>query len=602
MFRALLVVLALAILPLAGAEWRGAGGLEPDTRRDVDDGLMFPGPPTATGTRVYFQAFTAAPETSVNPNVGLVGTRLLPAPALHHRAILGVWTDCNRDGYIGLAESAVTDYSTLLLSDASLCPNVVGATSPVHNAAGWVSELLAIGMVDPCEYAREASVRETCGVDAWAPNERVFYANGTYVWGDLGAPGSIPETECILAPLPSGTTTSTGAVVAWSDCQSRRGIAHAVNDVDGIFGGGLGLGFDDPSRPQDSDSVLNQRFPVTPFGDGASPGLLQDDTDQPSMTVWDCAEPATLEVNDPDGRREVALTDPTGQLHAERFPLVIVHSLTGVGFVDEDRNPATPGVLRRSLTDEQGTYARIPSVDGEVHAVSASWWLALVNAADGPAGDCDTSTPSPLAAAYPGRMIESDASPILEARKDRASLTFTFYDGHRGLHPSLDPYVGYTFPSDGGTMVLDHGGPPPEHRGGDGPLWSATAQSEQDAQLVDREDLQPKGAVYFTYYARLGDIAIFFDRPSDGARAYGEENCGSAQAGIVNGWVCDPSLWWRDAHGNDNTPRYAQGDRIGRIPGDEYHLRDVDCFDGEIARGAGVYASLVYLVDQGACV
>lgn len=595
MRRALLCVVLLAAVPLAGADWRAVGGLEPDTPHDAEDGLMFSDAPQAPGERVYFQAFTAAPETSLNPNVALVGTRFLVAPTLHHRALLGAWTDCNRDGYVGLAESALADYPSGLLGDTTLCPDASSAAYPVHNAAGWVSELLAIGMVDPCEYAREATVRASCGVDAWAPNERVHYANGTYVWGDLGAPGSIPSAECVLAPLPSGTTTGTGAILAWGDCQSRRGVATTVNDVDAVFGGGLGLGFDDPARPQDSESHLNQRFPVTPFGSGSEPGLVQDDTDQASVVVWDCSEGPILELNDPEGRREIALADPTGQLHAERFPLVVAYSLTGLGFADEDHDPATPGVFRMALTDEDGTYARVPSVAGDLRSVSASWWVAALAALDGPAGDCDPGTPSPLAAAYVGGMVESDQTPILQARKDRTSFTFTFYDGHRGLHPRIDPYTGPMFPSDGGTMVRDHG------RGGDGPIWSALAPSEQDPLLVGRDDLEPEGAILFTYYAHLGADALRFERPSYASRTYGAENCGAMQAGIHRGWVCDASLWWRDAHGGDNAPRYAQGERIGRVPGDAYHLRDVDCFDGEIARGTQVYASLVWFVDGGPC-
>ena len=184
---------------------------------------------------------------------------------------------------------------------------------------------------------------------------------------------------------------------------------------------------------------------------------------------------------------------------------------------------------------------------------------------------------------------------MLQARKDRPSFTFTFYDGHRGFHPSLDPHLGATAPSDGGTMALDHG------RGGDGPIWSALAPTEQDPLLVDRDELEPKGAVYFTYYAHLGEAAFQLELPNAIARAYGEENCGTATSGIENGWVCDAALWWRDVDGSDATPRYAQGQRIGRLPGDPYHLRDVDCYDGELMRGTGVHASLVYMVDDGVC-
>ncbi|HVM45985.1 MAG TPA: hypothetical protein VM582_08635, partial [Candidatus Thermoplasmatota archaeon] len=201
MLRAVLMVLLLA-LPVAGAQWRAVGGLEPDTPEDVEHGRMFDRPLPG---RVYFQAFVALPETSSNPNVALLGTRVLPAPAAHHRALLGIWTDCNGDGYIGNAESALQDYSARLLLDSARCPAEVYRGFPIHNDGQWVSELLMIGMVDPCEHEPERAVRDACGVDAFAPNERVFYVDHTFVWGDLGAPGSIPRAECILAPLPRGT-------------------------------------------------------------------------------------------------------------------------------------------------------------------------------------------------------------------------------------------------------------------------------------------------------------------------------------------------------------------------------------------------------------
>lgn len=596
--RVVLVALLLAATPSAFAAWRGAGGLEPDTIFDERDGLMFPDPDASEGTparQVYFQAFATLPETSLNPNAGLTGTRVLAAPALHHRALLGVWKDCNADGYVGTVETALQDYSAFLLLSDAVCPATSYAGEPIHNDGRWVNEFLTIGMVDPCEFALDPIRAAECpGISAFALNERVIYANDTFVWADAGAPGSIPQTECVLAPLPSGTTTGTGALLGWVDCQSRRGIAEAVNDVDSD--GALGLRFEDTTRPEASSSLLNQRFPVTPFGSGTQPGLLQDDTDEASALAWDCSEDPSVAVDDPEGRRDLALADPTGALSAETFPFVIVHALTGIGFEDEDNDASTPGVIRVPLTDQNGRYAAVPAFEPSIEDPTASWWVALERGADGPAGDCDPATGSAIAPAYFGRRIESDATPIIEARKDRTSATFTFYDGHRGLHPRLDPHTGALTPSDGGTIWLDHG------RGGDGPLWSALAPSEQDPQLIDREDLAFTSRLYFTYYAALGPGALAsVTLPSAVALPYGAQNCGDHTTGIRNGWVCDATLWWRDANGHDNAPKYAQGMRIGRVPGDVYHLRDVDCYDGDLARGVGVRASLVDFTNEGAC-
>ncbi|HWH09359.1 MAG TPA: hypothetical protein VNX21_09175, partial [Candidatus Thermoplasmatota archaeon] len=112
--------------------------------------------------------------------------------------------------------------------------------------------------------------------------------------------------------------------------------------------------------------------------------------------------------------------------------------------------------------------------------------------------------------------------------------------------------------------------------------------------VLQRGDLGPAPGLYFTYYARVGgDVqsAWSLQLPLASPATYGAENCGTTRTGTANGWVCDPALWWKDAAGNDVRPRYARGEPIGRVPGDWYNMRDVDCYDGSLARGSGVHAS-----------
>lgn len=582
----LLAVLLVLAAPLGAAEWRAAGGLEPDTGYDLAGNMFLEPDRDLGGQRVYFHGFEALPQTSVNPNLAATGSRIAPAPATHHRAILGVWKDCNGDGYIGMAESALQDYHVELLLGDPTCPPTPGATEPVHNDGQWVNELLTLGMVDPCERAPDATRELACpDVDAFANNERVIYSDDTYVWADLGAPGSTPAAECILAPPPRGTTTGTGATLGYLDCQGERGLARQVNALDAD--GSLGLRFDDPARPEESDSALNQRFPVTPFGTPMQPGLLSEET--PSVTVWDCSEPKAVDARSPTGPTSVPVTDPSGgRLAAETFPWVIPYTITGVGFEDEDGDAATPGVLRVPVTDDEGTLVHAPAAEPSLHEPTWSAWAALVALEDGAAGDCDPETASTLDGASPQAALENEQASVQEARKDRPSFTFLFFDGHRGINPSVDEHLGATTPSDGGTSAFDH------DRNGDGPMWSATVQAEQDPQLVSRKDLGPAPPRYVTYYAHLGvdvrDMGIAI--PPAGERVYGAENCGANVDGIHRGWQCDPDLWWKDAQGGDAMPRYARGERIGRLPGDTYHVRDVDCYDGEVLRGLGVHASL----------
>lgn len=579
MLQRLAVVLTLAVLltPGAAGSWSAAGSLEPDTIFDVEHGSMWlePDVSATSARRVYLNGFQAVPQTAQNPNSATLGSRILPPGAVHHRVILGVWKDCNADGYIGLPESAIMDYSARILTDKSICPS-----HGDHNDGTWVSELLSIGMIDPCERASDEVRTTYCpGVDAFARNERVLYDEvGTYVWADLGIPDATPRTECILAPLPHGTTTGTGALIRYLDCQSERGIVEAA-------------------RPLDPNGELDQPFPVTPFGTTEHAGILEQADEHRAFTAWDCGSPRAVAIAIPGAPHDVAIEDPSGdKLSAQTFPWVVPYSVTGIGFRDEDGNEATPGVLRVRIANDEGHALWAPMPAPALHDPTTSWWSALEHTADGPNGDCDPTTGSPASAGYPGHAIESDQAPI-QARKDRPSLTFVFYDGHRGLHPSLDPTTGPTAPSDGGLLLTDPG------RGGDGPIWNALTQSDQDPQLVNRGDLGPTGARYFTYYAFIGSgILNTGVGLANGASTsvYGSGPCPTL-FGDNDGWACDPRDWWKDQQGNDNRPRYALGEPIGRAVGDRYHLRDVDCYDGSVNDGSGVRASLADLSAEGAC-
>lgn len=538
---------------------------------------MFPDADVSTaGLRVYFHAWQAVEGTSLSPNVPLLGTTIL-FPAVHHRAMLGVWKDCDRDGYVGHAESALQDYPATL-ADPAVCP--VGS---LQNDGAWVSEMTGIGMVDPCEY-QPANVRgRDCPtgnpsepiVGAFAYNARVLYSNDTYVWGDLGAPGTVPRGECALSPAPRGTTSGTGPLLAWADCQD----GYRVNLLLDLAG-------------QDAPDLA---FPVTPFGtpDGRA-GLLQQGSGDPAASAWDCS--SRQGVADPTGRlSEVVLTDPTGnRLTGPMFPLVVL----GTTFNDEDGDASTAGVMRIRLdADGQGTLLFVPRPSPTLSDPTGSWWDAGEATMDGARGDCNPETRSAMQAQHPGHLVEDGDHVIPAARKDRSSLTFTFYDGHRGLNANVDPVTGENAPADAGLIVLRHG------RGGDGPLWSALETTTQDPQLVQRGELTPTPGLYFTYYARVGgDVVSQWGLDLPGAtQTYGADACGARRTGIENGWVCDPAEWWKDANGGDARPRYARGEPIGRVPGDAYDLRDVDCYDGSLARDTGFFASLAAVSTDGPC-
>jgi hypothetical protein len=619
---ALLLALAILPSPLVVATWHGVGTSEPDTSYDVASGRMFTQPDTSpSGLKLYFDAFLSTGTgfagagydgLSLNPNVGATGSRVAPAGFVNYRALLGVWKDCNGDGYVGLAEGALQSYRSTILAPLANNPCPVGS---MFNDGQWVDEYLAIGMVDPCAY-QSPGYREihcpstydglnnlasspTGAVPAWNDNPVVLYANGTYVWGDDGAPGSAPQLQCALRPLPQGTTASTGGLLADADCRTGFTVARTFDAEDRTLdpSDSLQLYFADPTQPQTSSSRLDQHFAVTPFGDPQSgtAGLAQQGSRDPAFTAFDCSRPDAYGVADPTGGglHSASIQDPTpGSILTGTFPIPVRGQVTV--FQPDPSDPGGPGTATVYLTDGQNEFAGAPTpIVGSktLQDPKGSYWDAAVGAAGGAslaaAGvtACDGSTANALAAAYPGALVESQTPPP-SLVKSQSSYTFYFSEGYRGLDPQVDPIVGsYRWPSDVGVVYTRnmYGGP----------MWSAIQAPFAEPQLVDRSSLAPAAPRYATFYAMVPPGFLQqhgITPPRSDYATYGAENCGSATSGVVDGWQCDPARWWRDASGRDITPRYAEGQPFGQVVGAPYLVRDVDCSDGHVA--ASAYASL----------
>lgn len=529
---AVALVVALS-LPAAQAAWSGAGNAEPDTPEDRTSGRMWADPDTQGLRKVYFSGYAALPPTSFHPNVGAVGTRMPVGPVSHHQALLGVWLDCNRDGYMGHAEGALREYRATLLPPGHACP----AGGP-HNDGAWVAELLMLGGPDPCEL-KDAAYREAkCtdprqgpGVDpVFVPNPHVLYARGVRVWADVGGPGDPAATPCAVTPQPRGTTAGTGYLAASADCHARnlagRSVlaafdeAMATADPDDA----TGLRFGDTSRPWTSPSRLNVHLPVNLYGNphtGKS-GLLERDADEGPAFVVDC-EAAGARAGDP----------------------------------------------------------------------TSSWWDAASGAYDATLGDCDPRTRNRVDDAHVAIALERDLPST--GAKARASLYFVFNDGSRGSgNDAVDGILGRNAPQDGGVgydRSLNNPADPTNHGG---PSWDAHTRSVSDPRLV-RDDLTPRPAPRFTYYAVVpelaqGDHALRL--PTRDAMTYGTEACThaiGAGAQDRNGWVCDPTRWYLTDAGEDAMPYTAEGpdggERLAPRVGDRYHLRDVDCYDSHVAQG-----------------
>lgn len=263
---ALLTILVVATSSGALAAWSGKGTTEPSTRLDLE-GFMPTMPdqdPNPAVRVVYFNGFTTTGSpvatTGIQHNAAVVGSAIqLPYAATY--AILGVWKDCNGDGYMGSGETAWR-YPVALLPDPATCP--VSVTFPTHNDGAWVYEFQPITW-------NNASRSACC-------DKNSFVDNKALVWLDSGRPTDLfPAPPC--QPVPPRFYNQTGAMLARADCETGYAATLVVNAL-----APEALRFDDvpDGRQGESRSALNQRIPTG------------DETDKPYVSVFDCtSSPAT---------------------------------------------------------------------------------------------------------------------------------------------------------------------------------------------------------------------------------------------------------------------------------------------------------------------
>jgi hypothetical protein len=290
-----IIVAALLLAPSALAGWMGKGGYEPDTRRDVTDGWMFLTPdtdPNQATEKVYFEGFFGACQytgigtcVSTSPNVAAIRSEFQFdqwAPF----ALLGVWKDCNKDGYIGLGEQGLWEYRSTLLLDTSVCPAQSTPIDPLtgkpplnwfpsHNDGTWVREYLQIGWLNMASKIGD--------IDPWNVND-----NGARVWLD----GGLPESNqgggggCWIYPQPRGSFHSTGGLLWTGDCLDGYRITDTIDTVAALNPALSPLSFSDAPRNQyASHSLLNQ---PNPWGSESDPSDVQ---------AWDCSKPQLVAEN-----------------------------------------------------------------------------------------------------------------------------------------------------------------------------------------------------------------------------------------------------------------------------------------------------------------
>lgn len=569
-------IAAILAVPAGAAAWSIAGSFEPDTEADVSGGTMYATPdvdPNPTVRKVYFNGvpmLTNGIGGGVNPNSATLQSRIIPPGAFAVMAFLGVWKDCNGDGAVGQLESALFEYRSELLSSTT-CP-----AGGEFNRDGWVYEFLPIGRGD-----------------GDAQNDPLRWINDgeSQVWADFGRPGHEGEVhfDCSSYPLPSGTTASTGGLLSYADCSTSYSIAGYVNALDPSGT----LAFEDPYNvEEDCDHPLNQPIAGGTFGNGAcdwGTGWFESGADDPAYVLYDCdAEPIVVE--DPLGSQTV--TDPTG----DQLGLVFGDGITvGIG----DRGTPPPRLDAAALNPD-GSYVE-----------------ALGYATSG----CETSGQE---FAIVGQLLEADfegSNPGIGKRQADFPLAFGenpstfwtlgFFDIRRGnlcepyisgtcIGPVITDTFGNDTPGSLGVTALATSG---NTFVSEWPVWSTGVIYTPPGYYGNtiRGDGQAAGAKWFTFYARVGTTTststqLLASAPS----SYGSEACGSFSSGVREGWDCAPDHWWNPAMGGTDYATYlADGD--APRPGMPYHLRDNDCYDGQLASGTPAYASGALVSYEGTC-
>lgn len=601
------ILLAVVLAVPTGAAWSFSGSFEPDTPDDVTGGRMWADADTSRNDaerRVYFNVFpgdgTTLGAARPNPNVGAAESRVLPSGFMMMTGILGVWKDCNEDGYIGMAETALLHYRSELLSPDSPCP-----PDSYFNYNGWVTEFWSIG----------PQAQPTDGRDF----PRIITDVSARMWGDFGRMDRPEELhfDCAQEPLPRGTTDSTGGLLLYADCQLGYTVADKINSL-----GNEQLAFNsDPEhecsstdcgkyRPdRDCDSLLNQQLDT--YGKSyCAPdetGTLESNTSDEMVTVFDCrSSPTRTGIANPG-------LDPVV------IPLTAVDEDedTVITFEDENGNIASvdTAALAPGLSNPDGSLAdTVNNVEDGSDAVRLHYTIAgtVVERDQDEGGACDSQGEysnfgpgeTELGANFAG------TNPADGKRTADFNMTYgTFGSGVQGtnvrnlpqqVRDANTPLNAFdTIPTNAGLQSSRAGNwasnviylPPP---------YTGLTVRESDRT-------QPAPAMWFTFYADLSTTGLSL--PPGATEAYygaNENQCGTDTDGIRNKWDCNPDNWWKQftIETSAGAKAYqAAGAGSPPVPGRAYRLLDVDCYDGSVvsAAPAGVGAGLTLLSDEGPC-
>ncbi|MEA3202043.1 MAG: hypothetical protein QOE90_3471 [Thermoplasmata archaeon] len=576
---------AVLCLPAGLAGWGSYGGAEPDTKFDRDQGLMWTsGPDTATD-HVYFNGFVnEGSGGAVAINSPTLGSRILGVGEGAYRAILGVWADCNHDGFIGMGDGALIEYraevsgAANLPVDPAICPDLPDSAAnagKIHNHGGWITELIPIGSETPTG----ANARAAANVS----NYRLLFDPDLKIWADKESKPETPATpfvpndhcsSAVLTPATDGDKAShTGGVIQQVVCdESRQG--PTPNDLyDNAYGGApsvVGM-LPRPSTLYQDGGPLDKPYPGTEQackGDPASPPKEPCDSNAFVYGETDCggnAQTTREHVEDPTGGNvgDVFVNVTTYPVGSPR----VNPAGTGPATVNETLSE-TPQV-ETSLTGDGDAADSLYLGGGtkcDAESQHSNWIYAYPISTGGAPGDVlagNKKTPD---------MVFSWEGPGSRGTCDAQTLWDAFGTGGPDPIPN-DPNA---------VPALNCGQPGSRGLGvnyGEGwfgatnwvnmhPAVAAPSADRSGALPAVQPDTTP--AYYVSFYATVGLSGV---ATPGNAGTYGAEMCLSGigtGAPNVYGWNCDPASWNVDASGvQSSAPKV----------GDAYNVRDVDCYD-----------------------
>jgi hypothetical protein len=304
---------------------------------------------------------------------------------------------------------------------------------------------------------------------------------------------------------------------------------------------------------------------------------LEYGSGDPAFTTWDCGRQNATVVRDP--------TASPGQR----------------GSLSQVTNPANGGTLV-NLADERGTYVATPAPSPSLRNPQGSVRDGIDNAGDLYAPiyyQPNTGSRFHGCNGY-GTANSTDLEDPFSGTNptDGKRLTdlWMHYDAGVATHDSsLPPVI---------SLVL--GKDTPQSFGKNTPAtWFSDVEYLPPPYLggtIRSSDLKPAGALYWTWFAMVGQGAITANnllfRTGGLTGTYGAEACGAERTGVHNNWDCDPTHWWNPDLGGTPDGRWINEHAR---PGWSYRDRDVDCYDGTLVTGVPAYASLQSLSDDPPC-